>query len=38
MRLAEMESKMLNSVKTEEEIDKNLEEALKRVNEFPDFK
>ena len=37
MRLAEMESEMLNSVKTEEEIDKNLEEALKRVNEFPDF-
>ena len=28
MRLAEMESKMMNSIKTDQEIEKNLKESL----------
>ena len=28
MRLAEMESKMMNSIKTEQEVEKNLKESL----------
>ena len=37
MRLAEMESQLLNSIKTEEEIEKNLLEAMKLDEEYPDF-
>ena len=37
MRLAEMESQLLNSIKTEDEIEKNLLEAMKLDEEYPDF-
>ena len=37
MRLAEMESKMMNSIKTDQEIEKNLKESLQSIEEEPDF-
>ena len=37
MRLAEMESQMLNKVKTDEEIDQNVAEAMAEIEEYPDF-
>ena len=37
MRLAEMESQLLNKVKSDEEIDHHMNDALQELEEYPDF-